>query len=79
MELEEALLAPEARENAVQPVQDRAQIVVAAHVVVALITFAPEKRFLEAAQELRIPVELDPDAARLAGIAYANYVLSPKK
>lgn len=47
--------------------------------VVALVTFAPEKRFLEAARDLRIPMELDPDAARRAGIAYTNYVLSPKK
>jgi len=47
--------------------------------VVALITFAPEKKFLEAARKLRIPVELDPDAARRAGVAYTNYVLSPKK
>ncbi|HTZ77324.1 MAG TPA: HEAT repeat domain-containing protein [Stellaceae bacterium] len=47
--------------------------------VVALITFAPEKKFLDVARKLRIPMELDPDAARRAGVDYTNYVLSQPK
>jgi HEAT repeat protein len=47
--------------------------------VIALILFAPEKTFLEAARDLRIPLELDPDAARRSGMAYMNYVLSTLK
>ncbi len=47
--------------------------------VIALILFAPEKTFLGAVRDLRIPLELDPDAARRSGMAYTNYVLSTRK
>jgi hypothetical protein len=41
-----------------------------------IITFVHAEEFLRAANALHIPIELDPDTAQAAGMAYTNYVLS---
>ncbi len=43
---------------------------------IGIVACAPEEQFVAMARDLRIPLQLDPDAARRAGIAYADYVRS---
>ena len=47
--------------------------------VVAFVAFAPERKFLELAEEFRIPIQIDPDAQVLSGRVYTNHVLASKK
>jgi hypothetical protein len=43
---------------------------------IVCVTFVRSDEFLAAACDLRIPLEIDPEAPRRAGMAYTRYVLS---